>query len=601
MARYNPENQDHVKRLRRAMGASNKALLPFRKEMETFSRKYAGSHYGGMGDSATVPANLFQLAIRVYQRSLVSGIPQCVVESNYAKAKTEAYELELGLNRILREIDFRSSLLEVVKQAMFRMGILKVGITPMEMEFSEGYLHAADMPYADPVLFDDWVHDMTARREEQMDFCGNRYRVPLDDVRENPLFNQKAREAVGRKEGQETQDFGSTQAGDGQSISIGDQPFWNETYVDYVDLWDIWLPKEGLFITLPDDESIGPLRVQEWEGPERGPYELLCYDHLPGNIIPISQGQGLLDLHDLINSLYRKLADQSERQKTLGVASGAATASGVAKAIIDAQDGDVINSDDPGGVRELRLGGMDQQTLAFVLSARDLFSYAGGNIDALGGLARQADTVGQEEIISQSSAGLIGELQSITNLFVKRCMEKIGFYIYTDPYLTMDLTKPVATVGSMPIEVPFSWGPERRTTDFYDMIMEVDPYSMRVRGPNERLQSIMQAVQMLQPLMPYMQQRGVTFNVEEFWREYAKLTDCEALTRIITLGGVGLEYAPGMTGNADASGVGGPTPAAPQPPSPGGQSAGPTPGAQNLQMMQMMASAPPQPQQAGAM
>ncbi len=56
-----------------------------------------------------------------------------------------------------------------------------------------------------------------------------------------------------------------------------------EEFEPYVDLWEVYLPRQRLVLTFSDDmltgavggEIDGALRVQRWIGPDCGPYHLL--------------------------------------------------------------------------------------------------------------------------------------------------------------------------------------------------------------------------------------------------------------------------------------------------------------------------------------
>jgi hypothetical protein len=55
-------NTEEFVRLRDAVQASYKELDPFRKELETALRAYAGPHYGNNGGTSR-PVNMLELAV----------------------------------------------------------------------------------------------------------------------------------------------------------------------------------------------------------------------------------------------------------------------------------------------------------------------------------------------------------------------------------------------------------------------------------------------------------------------------------------------------------------------------------------------------------
>ncbi len=173
---------------------------------------------------------------------------------------------------------------------------------------SESYLQDADQPYVEPVLLEGFAYDTAAKSWDQVDFAANRYRVPLADVIDNPLFDPAATEKLSPSDSRQAEEL----RGDGvdddsvQRLGTGSNMLREEIW-EYVTLWDVWLPKEGLLVTLADQSGGPALRIVPWEGLEHGPYILLGFDVVPGNLMPIAPGAHLLGLARLLNRMMRKL------------------------------------------------------------------------------------------------------------------------------------------------------------------------------------------------------------------------------------------------------------------------------------------------------
>ena len=67
------------------------------------------------------------------------------------------------------------------------------------MDESLGFLHDAEQPFCDSVLMENFAYDTNAKRWEEIDWCGDRYRVPVKDLQDNPLFQQDAVELIERE------------------------------------------------------------------------------------------------------------------------------------------------------------------------------------------------------------------------------------------------------------------------------------------------------------------------------------------------------------------------------------------------------------------
>ena len=154
-------------------------------------------------------------------------------------------------------------------------------------------------------------------------------------------------------------------------------PIRDDQLHDEVRVWDLWLPRDKLLITVVDEQELPPLQIVEWDGPERGPYHLCAYQKVPGNIMPVPSLYGWADLHVIVNQLCRKLGRQAERQRTvLGYQDGAGDD---ATRLLHTEDGEGVKMSNPEAVKEFRLGGADQATLAVMLQFRQLVSMMAGS------------------------------------------------------------------------------------------------------------------------------------------------------------------------------------------------------------------------------
>jgi hypothetical protein len=311
---------------------------------------------------------------------------------------------------------------------------------------------------------------------------------------------------------------------------------------DYVTLWDVWLPKEGLLVTMADQSGGPALRVVPWEGPEHGPFLMLGFDVVPGNVLPVAPGAHLMGLARLLNRMMRKLGDQADRQKNVTLVSRAASQNRTGQAVVDAEDGEAIPTDDPKAFTQLRMGGIDQNSYAFFTGVMNLFSYLGGNIDTIGGLSSRADTLGQEKLLAEAGNGLISDMDACVLQFLKQVLTDVCWYVYSDPTARREL---IARVEGTDYQLSVPWGPERRTIPWFLFQFDVDPFSVHVRSPSERLQSVMQMYQtIVMPMMQYMAQTGLAFDLEAFWRLLVRYTGLHELSDLLKAGGLPITGEP---------------------------------------------------------
>lgn len=518
-----------VERLRESMEWSARQLAPFRQLHTEAVKYYAGSRYAGTG-VARMPVNMMRLAVDIWVRQLVSQDPRCLVLTNASELKIDAYELEIAVNHVFRQIQLGDTLARVVRDAMFTLGIMKIGVTEQYLAASSGMPSAGGQVFAEPVLFEDWLHDANARSLEECDWYGNRYRVPLQSVLGNEEYSKEARSRLERTRSRNMGDgLGESQSRESEITGASD--FNRTEFREHIELWDIYIPSDRVVVTLAAQAGTPALAVKPWVGPEQGPFRLLFLSRVPGNLLPAAPAQHIYELQDLLTRLFNQLGRQASRQKTLTIVDGQADADGTAERVMDGDDGAVIRTSHIDGVREMKYGGIDPGNFQFVDYIKQLFSYLGGNLDAMGGLAQQANTLGQEQLLVQTSSEMIRDMQAKVLKFTKDVMTDLGWWLYTDQLGSYDLAKNIEGYG----EIPFQYGPDNRRAEFYNFNLDLSPYSLQSKGPQERLSAIMQISQnLLLPLAPQMGEWGLQLNLKKLIELVGKYSDLPEIADLIS-------------------------------------------------------------------
>lgn len=515
------------KDLREAVRDSDDKLNVFRETRTEMIREYVGSHYSDQGADFDVIVNFLELFVNTHRRQLAARAPRAMVHTRRRELKPMAADFKLALDHLSKEIDLGTTLGHVVLDALFSIGIAKVGINDLGFE-SRGYLNDVGQPFCERVSLDNWVHDTNAESWDEIQFCGDRYRLPLAYLKNSGLYDAEALEQLEKNGGFDSRGSDSDKAG-----YIGTNSPYQDEFVPHVELLDLWLPMHGLFVTIPTRENanLKPLIEREWNGPERGPYAILSFNDVPDNLMPASSVSFIYDLHLLGNKIFRQLRRQAEREKQIGIATQGDEEA--AKRITDASDGEVVLGGSTGQnpVQEIKYGGPDNNSLAFFIQVKNLFSWFGGNIDTLAGLSPMADTVGQERLLAQAATTRVADMQDRTIAFAKRIMEDLGYWLWNDPFIKLPLTKRIPGTN---VEINFEWGPEQRENDFSEYNLDIIPYSMEHTSPPEQLQKINLFMErIILPLYPMMQQAGVTINFEALIRKYEELANVPELSDIL--------------------------------------------------------------------
>jgi len=526
-------------RLANAVDWSRRRLQPFREHFYSMMREYVGYHYSEDGAEDRVPLNMMGMGLNVLTRYVAATNPRAMIRTHAKSLKASAYEMELAADYAMADIQLGRTMREIVFNALCVMGIAKQGLADTQVELFGGEIHSTGKPFVDSVSFDDWVHDMGSNSWERVGYCGNRYRIPIDIAKSNESWNKGARDALSTHYKRNYNEEGDSKI---ETIGRGFEGDRDE-YTDHVYLWDLYLPQKNIFRTVEADEEGGmsidahPLFDEYWDGPDGGPYHILRLGNAPPNsIIPVAPAMHWMDLHTIINRLYRKLARQAERQKKL--IGARPTAGQDAEAIANANDGDVIDLDNPDQVHEIGYGGIDATNFAFCSDAAERFSYMAGNLDALAGLGPQSETLGQDRMLMQNASKQVQDLQERVIEFSTDVMRDLIWWMMDDPDSEIPITKKIEGTD---IEIETLWTKQSMKGKFLDYNYKIEPYSMQHHSPGSRLQTLQNVMSNF--VLPFwetgeLQAQGGSINVQGLLDIVAKYTDMTELGDIIKFGGV---------------------------------------------------------------
>jgi len=485
-----------------------------RKERNDALRQYVGMHYADDGAPKVVPTNFLELAVTIYARRLAARAPRVIVNTGIQSLLPAARDMEIALNQIPDEIFLGRTLRRAVIEAIFGIGIIKTGIC------TTGHTvlgHKYGESFADVVTLDNYFLDMAAKKMEAIKYEGNDYWLPLDAVRD--MAGSSKIEADSHMD---TGDDGQDRA---ESIGTSEAV---EDYIPQVLTRDVWLPDTGQIVTYGVKSKKQFSDPIDWDGPGDGPYHKLTYSDVPGNLLPLAPVALLIDLHELANNLFRKLGNQADAKKTVAAFQGGNEASVMALQKAADGGGIVYSGAKP---EDITVGGIDQATLAFFLQIKGIFSYLAGNLDSLGGLAPQTDTVGQDEMLSAAANGRIDYMEDQTVDFAKAIFKDLAWFEWTDPVRQRAIEKPIEGTDIVLHRV---WSQETRSGDFLDYNLDIDAYSMKNDTPSIRLQKIGQIFeQYIVPLLPMIEKQGGQIDVNELLTLIGRLSNLPELATLI--------------------------------------------------------------------
>lgn len=495
--------------------------------------QFVGSHYGEKGTGKTVPTNLIELAVTIYERLLAARTPHCTVSTEYPELKPFAADFEIVLNQLPKEIGLGDTVRRAVKSAMFTMGVVKIGVAGTDPRPNIG-----DEPFVSLVNIDDYFVDMSARSWDEVQFEGNEYWMDTETIAKVYGVSLSGDDYSG-----------DSTTGVRQTNAIASSEA-REPLHERVLLRDVYLVRENEMLTYAV-QSKKIIRRVAWDGPEGTPYVKLWFSDVPGNLMPLPPVAVWKDLHKLANQIYRKLAKQAVSKKSIaGVIGGDDEEVGRIK---NAVDGSAVRV---GGakIEKIDIGGIDNGNLAFFLQNRDLFSLLAGNLDSLGGLSPQSDTAMQDRLINESASARVKAMADRTIDFCRAIFRRLAWYVWTDPVRERKFRKYASR--ELNIGVNVQWTPATRDGDFLDYNFDIAVFSMQDDSPATRIMKLTNAFNtFILPLTQTMAQQGAYIDMKALTDYVATNANLPILSEMVKF----MDPSMGQAGTPGAP-AGSPTP-----------------------------------------
>jgi hypothetical protein len=520
-----------------------KARLTLRRQREERReavRQLVGRHWSEDGSQLAVPLNLLALYVRIMSAKLIAQNPRCLLSTFKRQHKPTVSAMQDWINDAIPKMCLGETLQRVGIDALFSVGVTKVALASPAQAAVSGWKVQAGMPFAERVDLDDLVFDVHARSFEEVGYIGHRFRAPIDVIKDSKFYG------AARKELEPDDDSFFNAEGD-ERISMLGRGYYSdqEDYEDFVDLWEIYLPRHRVIVTLAHDYVKGAdgkragdygaraLKEQTWLGPYCGPYHVLGLGVVPGNAMPKAPVQDLMDLHLAVNRIERKLINQAERQKEILAVQGGASEDG--SRVVEASDGQAIKMDHPESAVVRNFGGPNQQNFGMLADMVNRFSWAAGNLDILGGLSPQSKTAKQDELLQQNSSAGVADLQQRMVTHTAAVMRSLCWYFHHDPVRVMQSTFSLPGMPELTLDREVT-PQDRRQIPFEQLGVKVDPYSLQYQTPQARLAGMQQVVQtIVMPMSQLLQAQGISFDVNAYLKKVGEYMDMPDLADIITI------------------------------------------------------------------
>ncbi|MEE8207653.1 MAG: hypothetical protein V3T88_01655 [Nitrosomonadaceae bacterium] len=488
----------------------------FARARAMFIKEYVGKYYAQQyGVTGEEPINLIFNTIRAMVPNLVmrSGVNK--VGTDIIPYRDYAYLWGLGLDKLDRKIEFAETLRGGIVDAFFLMAIFKTGLADSGKLLNFGDMLVDEgQVYTDVVDFDDITFDPVCKDYRNYAFMGDRNRVPRQLLLDDDEFDHD----LVMKLPKSTHPDASKKIEMISRRNISDQEMYE--LQDFVDVVECYVPDANALLTIPDPQQIimdDYLAARDFYGPKEGPYDVLALTQpVPGNPYPVAPVGVFYDLHKMANRMMVKLMNQADRQKDLGVYDPAGADE--AEDIRTAEDGDMI-AGAPDTVKVISFGGQNQKSEVMLDKIQVWTNYMSGNPDQVAGLASQAESATQANILQANSTITIEDARGMVYNLAAKTSRKRAWYMHTDPFIDVPLSrrKPGGEYAQLQLT------PEQRRGDWLDYTFTIKARSMSRLDPAVRTKRIVEFGTNIVPSImnsaAIAQQMGREFNIE------AALTD----------------------------------------------------------------------------
>jgi hypothetical protein len=514
----------------------------FRNARLLFLRNYVGAYYdqchGNIGSEAL---NLIFNAIRSLIPHIVMSFPKHSVTSEYLAYKEYAELLALALSKHDKKVNITDVYRRVIVDAVFTLGILKTGLAESDSLYAFDTYDQIDNGelYTLAVDFDNFVVDPDSREHMFIDaaFMGDRICVAREVLLESGRYNNELVERLPSLEQQYNRDSRA------YDLSMGDSRRGDESFLrEKVEVLELWVPEANAIVTVPGAKNVtfeDYLRVDDYYGPDTGPYTLLALTPpVPGNPLPVPAVGVWNDLHVLANKMVKKIVDQAMAQKD--VLTYRRSAADDTQELVDAKDGSTIAMDDPDGAQVKSLGGQQQSNEIHLAHLQNWFNMMASNPEALAGQRTDVGSATEAKILAGTASVGLEDMKDLVYKMAAEEGRKRAWYIHTDPMLDQALVRrverqptvimtaqgPMVTDPGGMQDVQVFLTPEARRGDFIDYHFEVQPESMGRKDSQTRFMESMDFAVKILPAATQAAQTmlmmGIPFDVKMFIMNMAR-------------------------------------------------------------------------------
>ena len=463
---------------------SDEKLQRFRDVRRILLREMAGPWFGvEYQDINQGPLRLLHLLASILVPSLHNKTRPTVATRSIA-LRPFSSNCELAAEFLLKESWFDEVFRVGIVDSFAGRGIFWTGVgsshsSPGGLIEPEGFLADPGRPITRSIIEDDFLQDLSAQEWDAQSFMGHRFRLPYEWAMDVGYYDRRELERIhGLQAGM---DSDRNAAGDGMRDGQ------DERFVEEIELAQVWAPRHDAILTIPGRmaECQKYLAEEEYVGPETGPYDVLGYMPMPGSLLPIPPFSVVLGLHRTLNRIAEHMRELAVGAKTVLVTRPGQEKLG--NALVNAENCDHV-SGDPDAVKAVAVGGVTPDMYQSVEFFYGFWNKLSNNPEITGGLGRQSNTLGQDELIAGSANVSLGDKRERVRLCKSSCIRKQMWHLWNSPDESLNI--PLTLQLGYGAEIPLAWTPDAREGDFADFEFDVQAFDATGDTPEKQFANI---------------------------------------------------------------------------------------------------------------
>lgn len=470
------------------------------------------SGYYSKGYSRWHLINLMNRGISTIVSYLVEGNPQVMIKPISPRLKIFAHTMKLIMNHLINKYNFAENvLIPGATASMFGAGITRIFYEYDRRVSIDNEKIKVGTPKVVIISPCDYIGDPSAKYRHDFSIEGDTYRLPTEYAKD--LFAKKD------KFGNQIADYIESDCKlvskySNEELATKDSFDFNKLALEeYTTFHDIYNYKSGTIDTImPMGHKAKILKSIEWKGPG-SPYDYLGYKYAPEVPVPLPPAWDWYDLDVTMNIMAKAAREQAESQKNvIGSEPGGEKA---AKAVINSKNMDVLSVKGMDQVKQFSFGGVNADNYSWMNWAESQFTKSGtASSDVMGGRGASAPTLGQEQLIFANATRLINNFYNRYHGWETSILRKFMWAIIDDPTAYVEVLDTVQLPGIGEYEYPVFYSKADKVADFYDLTLDVVPYSSQRQSPEQMYQRLFQFMTTwILPTMQMRQQQGSTIDL----------------------------------------------------------------------------------------